>query len=246
MRTFSVLILACSIMLAFEARSQNQGVKSLSNPAVPDISANQVQSTQDITMLQGLNTSGGSTTPSSLSEGATDMYLEPGWVNGKVYLTDDKELNNIILRYDIYNQQIQFIDNDDTLAFANPEEVDYFLLGDRKLIYSDYDKNGIVKNGIFEVLSEGPCKLLVRHAVKYHINGEVAEGCNENQYIRDCEFYLLKDNSPAMPIKATRKSILSALNDKEDEVRSFIRENHLKVNTCGELKQVLSFYNSLL
>ena len=53
-------------------------------------------------------------------------------------------LDNILLRYDIYHQQIQFIRENDTLAFSKPEEVKCFIFDNRKFVYADFQSNGVI------------------------------------------------------------------------------------------------------
>ncbi len=173
------------------------------------------------------------------------MCLEPGWTTGYVVLKDKSVIDDIQLRYDIYHQQMQFIRNDDTLAFSHPEELDYIFLGDRKFVYSEFILDKTVQKGYFEVLHEGQCPLFVRRYITYHMDPEDNINLSNEVYVRECCYYIKKSGHSAEPILANRKSILCAFKDKEQEIGQFMNDNKLTGKTCEELKLVIAFYNSL-
>jgi hypothetical protein len=245
MKKSFLFILACITFFPFTARSQNEGIKAVANPLPEEGKALQTRSTREMAMLQEQGTTGGAAMPSGINATNSPLYLEPGWVAGSVELRDNSGIGIIMLRYDIYHQQIQFIKGKDTLAFAKPEEVAYFMLGDKKIIYTDYQGSGTKGKSYFEVLSDGGCRLLQRRIVKYHLEPDVSGNLKDELYIRENEFYIEKNGDVAKPIRACRKSVLCAFNDKEDEIKAFMEQNDLKMNCCEELKQVVAYYNTL-
>jgi hypothetical protein len=245
MKKSILFILACIVFLPFTARSQNEGIKAVANPLPEEGKALQTRSTREVAMLQEQGTTGGATMPSGINQVNSPLFLEPGWVAGSVRLNDNSSIGIIMLRYDIYHQQIQFIKGKDTLAFAKPEEVDYFMLGDKKIIYTGYQGSGTTGKCYFEVLSDGNCRLLMRRAIKYHLEPDVAGNLKDEMYVRENEFYIEKNNEMAKPIRACRKSVLCAFNDKEAEIKAFMEQKDLKMKCCEELKQVVAYYNTL-
>ena len=245
MKRSVVLILACIFVLPFAARSQNEGIKATSNPKPVEKSPMYQRTTQDMALMQQQGTTGGATSPSGLSSQNAGMYLEPGWAKGRVMLNDKSVLENILLRYDIYNQQIQFIRDNDTLAFAKPDEVKYFVLDGKNFIYTDFENEGVVGKGYFEVITEGNCELLLRRTIKYHIDTDTKPTLTEDVYVRECEYYIAKNGDMAKPVRVCRKSVLCAFKDKEDQVKDYLNDNNMKMNTCDQLKQVVAYYNSL-
>src|SRR5512138_479712 len=108
MKRYGKMILAFVMFIPFFARTQNEGIVPASNvPATVKQTSNAVTPPQtELTLTPG--TSG---SPASMEAPLRDedMYLEPGWTHGQVILTNEKILENIPLRYDIYHQQVQFI-----------------------------------------------------------------------------------------------------------------------------------------
>jgi len=245
MKRSILMILACIFIFSFEARSQNEGIKTASNPVQYDKSPMNAKITQDFAMVQEQGTTGGAPGPSAIADKNSGMFLEPGWTPGRVVLIDQSVLDNILLRYDIYHQQVQFVRENDTLAFAKPEEAACFILDNRKFIYTDYENGGLISKGYFEVLSDGNCKLLLRRMVKYHLDPDEHSNISDDLYVRESEYYIKKNADMAKPVRACRKSVLCAFKDKEEQVKWFIEENNLKMNTCDQIQLVVAYYNSL-
>ena len=245
MKRTIIMFLAFSIMIPCITRSQNEGVKPVANPYAAQKSPLYDKTTREMAMQREQATSGGSPCPTGLPSENSSCYLEPGWTKGRVLLNDDKTLEDVILRYDIYHQQLQFIREEDTLAFAKPEEVKCFMLGERHFIYADYRTDDSIGHGYFEIASDGACRLLVRRTVKFHVDTESKPVLDDDVYIRECTYYISKNGEIARQVKLSRKSVLSTFADEEEQVRQYIDENEIKMNDCHQLKEVVDFYNSL-
>lgn len=175
------------------------------------------------------------------------MYLFDDFTDGKVVLADNTTMDDQKLRYNIYYRQMQFIRDEDTLAFANPDEIDYLTLNDRLFIYTEFTKDGEIADDYFEVLVDNDCRLLYRRMVKYHIAPDEESGKDSKEvFINCCEFYIKKGEQPAIKVALTKKSVLCAFKDKEQEVSAFIKSNRLKMKSKEDLMMVIKFYNSLI
>lgn len=239
------MILAILFSIPSMTRSQNEGVKPVSNPKPADQTLLYTRTTRDMAMIQEQGTTGGAPMPSSLYNTNTSCYLEPGWAEGQVVLSDHSTLENIMLRYDLYHQQLQFIKDGDTLAFANPGEIRSFNFGNHQFINTSYQAGDLAGKAYFELILEGKCDLLARRTVKYHFETESNPDLQEELYVRECTYYLSINNEIAKQVKIGRNSVLSALSDKHEEVSRFMDENKLKMNSCDQLKMVVNYYNSL-
>ena len=196
---------------------------------------------------------GGSTSESYISaaggyaETGTEgsMYYIDEWKPGRVMLRDNSVMDHIQLRYNIYARQMQYTDGKDTLAFANPEELQYVFFDDHLFIYTTYLDGTTISSDYFEVIAKGECKLLARKVVKFHQEfDESAKGGCKESYTKCCELYIKKGEEPARYVNCDKKSICSALSDKEEAVRAFIEENHLKMKSREDLTRVMEFYNN--
>ncbi len=197
----------------------------------------------------GFNTSSHS---SKIDEGkeylgdAGSMYLNDDWVEGKAFLRDQTILDPIKLRYNIYQGQMQFILNNDTMAFAKPDELNCLKFMGMTFIYTDYKSEEGVKRDWFELVSDGPCKLLFRRIVTYHLQGEKSiTDEKDNSYIRCCSYYVQNGDKPAKMIRLKNKNIACVFSDKEDQIMNFIKTNKLNVKKKDDLVMVVKYYNSL-
>lgn len=244
MKKSVILLLVVMFLTPFIARSQKEGVKSSTFRQSESYAPSDDKSAGDMALINENSKSGGGS-GNYLVYDQTGMYLEPGWSTGYAVLKDNTMIEDIQLRYDLYHQQMQFIREGDTMAFKNPSELDHLYFGDRKFIYCDYKGDRTVQKGFFEVLHEGDCNLYIRRYIRYHLDPEDRPTLTTDVYIRDCEYYVRKNNQMAEPIKTNRKSILCMFKDKEKEVAGFMDDNKLSGKTCDELKLIIAFYNSL-
>ncbi len=202
------------------------------------------QSSGSLSLLQG-NKGGGGYFSAGFS-GQMGMYLNDDWVPGYIVLNDGTSFDKLLLRYDIYHQQMQFIKDNDTLAVKQPCEIKYILLGDRKFIQTEFNNEGAIQNGYFEMLTDGDCKLLFRRLVKYHFTSDTGNENPRKDYAGEGQYFICKKGDHvARQILPARKSILSAFSDEEKNMKEFIKVNNLKIRTKADLKLVVEFYNSL-
>jgi hypothetical protein len=185
---------------------------------------------------------GGTTAGIPMGE-MSGMYLNNCFEEGCVELDDGNFLDALLLRYNVYYQQLQFIREGDTLAFAAPSELREAYLGKRKLIYSDYIRDNTIDSSYFEVLSEGNCSLLRRHYIMYHVSDKISD-C-EKQYVYETCLYVKKAESPATRLKSCKKAVCCTFSDREEEIKQFIKTNRLKMRKTEDLILVIDFYNSL-
>jgi hypothetical protein len=245
MKRSLVVILAIFLFYPLGTRSQNEGIKPVSNPAPAEKEPMHSRATREMAFINQQAPGGVSPCPAGLPSGNTSCYFDSKWASGRVMLSDNSIIEDVQLRYDLYHQQLQFIKDGDTLAFAKPDEVKCFMLGTHHFIYSGYileDKQG---KGFFEVVADGSCQLLLRRTIQYHGTPESNPDLQEEVYLRDCSYYISKNGNVASQVRLNKKSVLSAFSDKEEQVRQFMEENKIKMNACDKLVKVVDYYNSL-
>lgn len=172
----------------------------------------------------------------------TSMYLNDDFIPGVIVLFDGTEMSDLPLRYNVYYQQMQFIDGDDTLAVADPAQIKLISYDERDFIFYQFERNSILDTGIFEVIMDGECKLMVRHQVDYHLE---ADDPAKEGFVKSSQLYVSKKGKPAVKMNPNKKSVCNAFHDKQEEVKEFIRSNKLKMNRYQDVILVVEFYNSI-
>ena len=238
-----IIPLSCLFFFLFSTQVFSQGNKKM-NPG-----NSFSQSSSDYTDEAGNSSLSGGTAVNKYEPLGVkgSMYLSDEFENGEVLLADNSVMEDVKLRYNIYYRQMQFIQDEDTAAFSNPDEVDYFKIRDQIFIHTEYVKDESIDSDYFQVLLDDNCQLLYRRMVKYHKVVDTRSGDEEKEiFVNCCEFYVKKGNEPAQRICLNKKSICCAFVDKEEEVAAFIKTNKLKMKTREDLIKVIEFYNKLI
>jgi hypothetical protein len=171
------------------------------------------------------------------------MFLYDTFAEGTVELSGGIAYEPVLLRYDLYFQQMQFIRGGDTLAFANPGELRKVVLDNRNFIYSAYRNKRMLDSSYFEVISDGSCRLLRRHYLKYHY---AAPGVpDEEEYVYQTSLYVKKGTDPAMPLRKCRKAVCCAFPEKKEVIKDFIKTNNLKMRNTEDIIMVVEYYNRI-
>jgi hypothetical protein len=172
------------------------------------------------------------------------------------YLSDMKESNQIngLFRYNLYAQEFEMIFDGDTFAIKAPLDVRSISFSNKKFIFGFYvDRefgHDYLGSSYFEVLSEGRCKLLIRHDVKIKNNsGPVTytwAGDGSDSFVKFKQlFYQQEDGVEVMLLKKTRKNLRKIFADKYAEVELYIKNERINVKNENDLIKVFAYYNNL-
>ena len=172
------------------------------------------------------------------------------------YESDMKESNKIngLFRYNLYAQEFEMIYEGDTFAIKAPLDVQSISFSNKKFIFGFYvDREfgyDYLGSSYFEVLSEGHCKLLIRHDVKIKNNsGPVTytwAGDESDSFVKFKQlFYQEKEGMEVMLLKKTRKNLRKIFADKYEKVEWYIRNEGLNVKKENDLIKVFTYYNNL-
>ena len=240
-----IISLFCSFFILFSTQVFSQGNKkpNSGNAYGTDQSSSAFNGETDNSSLSG-GTAMSEFSPLGV-EGS--MYLTDEFEEGEVLLADNSVMEDVKLRYNIFYRQMQFIQDNDTAAFSNPEEIDHFKIKDQVFIHTEYVKGEGIDSDYFQVLTDDYCRLLYRRIVRYHKVADVRSGDEEKEvFVNCCEFYVKKGDAPAQKVCLNKKSVCCAFKDKEEEVTAFIKTNKLKMKTREDLVRVIEFYNKLI
>lgn len=171
-------------------------------------------------------------------------YLNPQFIKGVLIYKDGSRIEGKPMRFNLYTQQMQFVEEADTVALGNPEEIEYIRIGDKVFVYTSFIQNREHKKGYFELLEDGDCRLLKRWTALYH---EVDEDGNSNDFgfYRNCNCYLQFFMNPATQVQKKRKDLAMSFASNGDVVLDFMRDEKLKPKNDTDLIRVVEYYNGL-
>ena len=174
------------------------------------------------------------------------MYFND-WTKASVTLTDGKYLSDRLVRYNIYNQQMEFVHEGDTAAFGDPEEISTVVLNGHEFIYRDFEYEDEVKKGYFEVLVNGDCQLLLHRCIAFRL----IEDCSDpntnfvkEHYYLSQKYFISENCKTAILLPNKKKEIIVMFENSDKDIKSFIKENKIKICKEEDLKDLISYYNS--
>lgn len=175
-------------------------------------------------------------------------YLNDEFVNGSIYTIQRKQYADIPLRYNIYNDDLEFKTPEDVVqALATPDIVEKAVFGTTHLVYSPYLQANNNKKGFFIVLEEGKASLYTKPGVQFR------EGTKPGAYkdpeppkfVKKSDEFYLRIGSGQAKIIGNKKELATAFPDNQEKIESFMSKNKTKTNKPESLKQLVKYYNSL-
>jgi hypothetical protein len=176
----------------------------------------------------------------------TSIYFND-WSPCEVVLKDKSIITDRLLRYDIYHRQMQFILQSDTAAFGEPDEVESITFENNTFIYDEIKcKNGNRKDYL-ELLVDGESRLLLYRCITQKFIGDCNTPGSENtntQYYQTIKYFISKNGNVAVPLPESKNEVIELLSDKNKDIKSFIKDNKIKLTDETDLKKLIEYYNS--
>lgn len=171
-------------------------------------------------------------------------YLDEEFKEGNVILTTGVSYRGIPLRYNVYNDLIEFRNrNGEVYNINNPEGIKELTIGDAKFVYITTDKYGKI---FADVVTEGKVNLLKQYRMTL-LPAKPAETHRKAQAPRfenlPPRFLVQYETGTSQSFK-NKKELLKLLNSESSKVNELIRTKKLSVHREADLKQIISFYNS--
>ncbi len=175
-------------------------------------------------------------------------YLNDEFVSGSIFTIQMQRYVDIPLRYNIYNDDLEFKTAAGALqALATPEIVEKAVFGNFKLVYSPYSQANKIKKGYFLVLEEGKASLFAKPVVL--LRGPVEAGAYKEpepaKFIKKADEYYIRIGIEQAILINNKKDLIAAFPDNREKIESFIEKNKIKTNKPESLKEVVRYYNSL-
>jgi hypothetical protein len=175
-------------------------------------------------------------------------YLDEEFKIGSIYTAQKLKYVEILLRYNIYNDNLEFkTPSGEIQALANTGVVEIAIIGNNQFVSLSYVEANKFKKGFLVVIEEGRASLYSKPIVAFK---EAAQPAAYKQpepakFIRKSdEYYLRIATEPAVSIKS-KKDLIDALPDNQKAIEDFINKNKIKIGKPEGLKEVVRYYNSL-
>ncbi len=174
----------------------------------------------------------------------TQFFISPEMQSSAIFY-DGTLYEDVPLLFDLVRQEVVInrYDENTRIKLLN-EKIKYFIISGHRFenIIANEENTKDISSGFFDIIFSGKASVLVSRIKKVEmtLNPEDPPKFTERDKI-----FILNGNSIYSIEKTT--SILKALNDKKDLVKTFIRKNkfRFKNNTEEELVKAVAYYETL-
>ncbi|WP_319480523.1 hypothetical protein [uncultured Draconibacterium sp.] len=184
----------------------------------------------------------------SESEIEGSPYYIDEFTKGTIFTSQKIQYNDVPLRYNIYNDEMEFQTPDEQiLAIAAPEIVEKAVIGEDTFSNIPYELGNKVKRAYFILLIEGTLSLYARPEVMYQKPKEAAayKEPEPAKFIKRPDMFYLRINQQAAVEIESKKDLLNFFNDHQKQIQDFIKENKIKPAKKDKMMELVEYYNSL-
>lgn len=191
-----------------------------------------------------------------LQKGETQgsVYLEKDWYHGSLEMGGGKVVLDYPLKYNLKSGELEIKATWDSIRIVHFSQVERFtwetargheyFVNAKEFVGDSYDVN---VNGFFKVLEDGEVKLFQNsylELIPSSYNTAMDAGNNHDTYTQKEKLYIYKEGKLSN-LKRNKKAVLSAMSDKENEIKLYVKQNKLKYRKIEDITSMVKYYNNL-
>lgn len=173
-------------------------------------------------------------------------YMFENFKPGEVYTKDSISYEGP-LRYNIYEDEIEFKINDITYWISEPQNIVFAKIEKSVFVYINGDTKKNKKGSYYELLEEGKCQLLLKRNTKL-LEAEPAKPYIDEKPARFIEIndtYFLQINNGLPQSITNKKSIEKAFPEKSSVISKYIKKEKISTREKDDLIKLVKYYNRL-
>ncbi|MEP7373360.1 MAG: hypothetical protein ABI675_08180 [Chitinophagaceae bacterium] len=168
------------------------------------------------------------------------FYPSKDWQKGSI-LYDGTLYHDVFMQYDVYKDQVIIRHPNTIPIYVFSERVQKFYFGGQVFIRLRPDKNNVLKEGFYQILTEGKVTIVVMRQKK--LEEKIVDLTVERKFLSSNLYYALKDGN-YYPI-SKQKFLLNLLKDKRQNILKHLKKEKLKYKQDAErtIVTIAEFYN---
>lgn len=188
-------------------------------------------------------------TTSTGTEAATvkgTPYLDEAFVDGTILFANNKRQAPI--RYNAYKDLIEFTVGGQARVLDPSSTIKRVNFGETTFVVEKYKDDGVTKYGYFTMLDSGKAALYCKKSVRFlpAMKGRAIDGTDQPaEYKRLPDNFFFKVAGGEMTEIKNMKGLIAAFPDKQDELKTFAKEEKISPRNQAELTKLIQYYNSL-
>jgi len=179
-------------------------------------------------------------------------YLNDNFILGYIITKDDIKYVDIPLRYNIYNNEIEFEKQEAIFALEDPLNYTEIVIGRQTFIFSSYtskkDTKRVNNSSYFEALNTNKELLLLkRYEVLFNkpVPSKGYVDAKPAEFKKSTVRYYLKFGGAAAQEVGSLKATLLFFGDKSKDVATFVKKEKIKFRKEDDLLKIVAFYNHM-
>ena len=170
-------------------------------------------------------------------------YFNDNFSKGLLHTNSGKDLEVPALRYNMSNQQVEYMEKD--LVYSVQDSLKGFNTADSSGRAHEFLKiMGPKKADFYEVLVNGKVILLKYYSAKVQSAEDWYTKKQTKTMVKEVTYFSSKDGK-VEKLGSNSKSLLAVFSDKQDLVKSFIKDKEPDLKKDEGMIAVFQYYNSL-
>lgn len=173
-------------------------------------------------------------------------YLDKEFVKGEIVVDDTMRYLDIPLRYNIYNDKIEFKDESgQVLEVGIDAPACIYKFGPHRFVSTEYIDRGKEKQGILEVLVEGHVQLFKQYIVDFKQATETKgyEDAKPNRFVRQGDEYFLAIDEGKPEFIRNSKALLEKLKPLYPDIEEYKKSQKLKLRSENDFIRLIQYCN---
>ena len=174
-------------------------------------------------------------------------YLNENFVTGVVYSYYEK-YEGVLMRYNIYDDNIEFKQDDQLLVFDPQPKIMKIDLDQSTFVVDSYEQKGKIRLGFFILLDSGKIVLLSKNRVTYKEQQQpraLDATPPPARYTRAPDDYFYRIGNGVLIKVENIKKMITGFPDKHMELTEFAKKEKISTNKEDELIKLVRYYNAL-
>jgi len=177
-------------------------------------------------------------------------FLNEEFANGSVTFQNGLTTNVMPLRFNIYENSLQFMDNNQIYAI-NSETINEFELyaSDGIITFKKgYDARRLNADEFVAVLADGEAKLMVKYDVNYRENiSGYGQATQVEEYSKSENYYVkFGGNDVDRLRRLDERRVLNSFPSHKIQLEQFASQQNIRFDNARDVAKLFKYYNSLL
>jgi len=177
---------------------------------------------------------------------AGSPYLDKNFIPASIVKTNGTEIKDISLRYNIYNNTMEFKKDGQVLSIAFPSEIFKIRMGGKLFVYTPYMTEKNVRSGYFQLLYEGRYHLLKKYDVVLKWPSDSRLQPNDSaRFVSTPPHYFLRYGDGMAHLIDSQKKLIKFLQPIPPRLINYIETNKIKMKDEKQLMELMELLEEL-